>query len=296
MSYVPEHAFDASLRMEAACRPRFELDRALLLDPDAFDDGLRRILGCAREAVLASGGEAARVALELSDSDQAARETSYARHVLRHRPTTAALRGPALLHCDAEMIVVGLPEALPHAARGAVARIWSEGVPGDGWIRLTRGSVDGVDDGTGEPDRVKAYTRWALDRGCAEAWCGPVPSWYEGERHVVVELAPNPTGFTHAMLIANEGSGRIVVRLPADGPRRRESHMLASGWSYSRPDRGGNGMYDSDFPQGAPAMRTTVRLPDPDLFALCAARTWTPSLADAAWLCGRPERLAVLSP
>ncbi len=57
-------------------------------------------------------------------------------------------------------------------------------------------------------------------------------------------------------------------------------------------DRGG--MSGSRYyPFGGPPPVTLVHVPDPDLFALCAAMTWTPSLVDAAWLAARVERLAL---
>jgi hypothetical protein len=43
------------------------------------------------------------------------------------------------------------------------------------------------------------------------------------------------------------------------------------------------------MPNGAPFPAMHVRVPDDDLFALCAARSWTASLRDSIWLQRRTD-------
>jgi hypothetical protein len=53
------------------------------------------------------------------------------------------------------------------------------------------------------------------------------------------------------------------------------------------------GSCDPSFPNGAPAIVRGIRVPDADLFALCAAKTATVTLRDAIWLRNRIELRAI---
>lgn len=264
------------------------VDRALLLDPGAFGDALRPLLECVRSLVLEDADLGTRAALESVDGPNRASEVTWARSLLEARPSAAERSDQPYLECVDGHVLVGLTRPLPCADQRAALRLWREGAALERCVPMRR--FGGTKDPSAPPPVRERLAE--VSRGHAQCWWGQAPDG-PGEAHAAVaEIFPQPSGFLNAMLVAHRGVGRIVVRVPA-GPRGARGHaLLASGWTSAMrsPD---NAAGVRGFPHGGPAPATAVHVPDADLFALCAAMTWTPSLADAAWLAARDERLAL---
>jgi len=270
-------------------QPPHVIDRALLTDPSAFGERLRPTLECVREAVLMTGSEEARRSIEDVDPQLRALETAWVRRLLEGRPAATELAKPPYLVCQYGYVLVVLRHPLPCSDSSAGMRIWSDGIPLESYVPLKR--VDPRNPPPEHPMLSRLTLRFERAEG-VQAWFGEIPEWHEGNRTVAAEVFPRPSGFFNAMLISAEGSGRIVVQLSNGDEVPRRFSLLASGWCSMGADRGG--MSGSRYyPFGGPPPVTLVHVPDPDLFALCAAMTWTPSLVDAAWLAARVERLAL---
>lgn len=270
-------------------RPPQVVDRALLLDPAAFGEDLRPTLECVRRHVLEVGSAETRRAIEEVEPALRSAEIAWARRLIAARPPAAEIARNPYFRFLQGYVVIGLRHRLPCSDARAGMRLWSEGVPLESYVALHRLEADKVPPEHPFLERM-VWPEFATT--FTQCWYAEVPHWHEGDRPVAVEIFPRPTSFFHAAAISAKGFGRIVVDLPIDDSSARHAELLASGWCSTGIDRGG--MSGSRlFPYGGPPPATLVHVSDSDLFALVAARTWTPSLADAAWLATRPERLAI---
>ena len=269
MHDLPPDAFDVLARR---VRPDGWLDRALLAYPDAFGDALAPVLDQARQCVLRHGDERSRAVIEPDQSaDARSRELARVRRILAGRPDRHECTTPALVRVDSGGVLIALSQPVPGAGSSLAVRIQIDSHAEVIHARATRveAAVPGL------------------------AWRCDAPSWICGLHRVAIEVAPNPLGFSEAMRIAHGGAGRVLVthdeRVP-DGPSPswRTASVMPSGWSYLRADRtmGSDAPY---FPNGAPFPATHARVPDDDLFALCATRSWAGSLRDSLWLRSRPD-------
>jgi hypothetical protein len=282
-SYLLQHGF----RVDAhgTRRPDGLIDRTLLAHPESFGGALARPLVQARECVLRDGDAGSRDLLAARPSSrQDDADIARARRILAGRPGADERASPALVAWQGGLHVV-LAHPVPHATLSLALRIQIDAHPDcvHAVARRTRASE-------------ALCERWrALGHadGPHSAWCCSVPTWMHGSRDIVVEIVPNPTGFNEAMLIAHYGAGRVLV--PHDdssigglGHRSMRACVMPSGWSYLHGDRT-MGSSDPLLPNGAPHPSTGIRIPDDDLFALCASLTWTVSLRDALWLRRRAD-------
>ncbi len=266
------------------------IDRTLLRAPDCFGQQLAPILHAARAAVIA--GEPSALGSDLGSdlgSVCADAELERALHIARQRlhrriVPSASLPAP-LLSWGGGGLIVCVPARIPAAAESAAACVWLSHSDEIAYARANR-----LDHRAGSlPDDVAAWLAFAESSGVeASAWSLPLPSFCESGLPIAVEIAPNPTGFMHAMYIAHAGAAVIVVgsaagvggtqRVPGEPlPRAR---VVPSGWSYLKPDRswGTSAPY---FPHGAPHWSDAVFVPDEALFLACARATWPASLRDA---------------
>lgn len=272
MHDVPPEAIDILLE---ARRPDGWLDRALLAYPDAYGDELAAVLNPTRACVMRDGDDRSKAALEPDRSSVAReREIHRVRRILAGRPGFQERTTPAFVRAGPGGILIALAQPGPQFGSTLAVRIQLELHAETVHARAVRVERDAA---------AASHAVWRCD----------VPSWIEGPHRMAIELAPNPTGFNEAMLIAQRGAARVLVTAPCDA-RERASHeptaasVMPSGWSYLRADRtmGSSLPY---FPNGAPFTATHARVPDEDLFALCAARSWTGSLRDSLWLRDRPD-------
>ena len=261
------------------------LERALLAYPDAFGDRYTVALSQARECVLRDGDRASRELLERSDPAwDADAEIRRMRRILNGRPNATERTAPALVMWS-EGLTIALAHPVPYANSSVAVRIQTELHP------------DGASMGA---KRVEP-SQQVLERWTALGYPGPPhsvwrcdpPSWMYGLQDFVVEVSPNPRGFNEAMLVAHLGAGRLLVPHPNGDLNyfdrlAMRATVMPSGWSYLRGDRT-MGSSHPTLPSGAPHPSTTVRIPDEDLFALCASLTWNASLRDAIWLRHRTD-------
>ena len=255
------------------------IDRALLAYPDEFGPVLASVLHQARRCVLAIGDDRSKAVIAPDAcGDARTHAITRARRILARRPTESERRATALVQGTSTGLTVAIAHPIPGAGASLAVRIQSEVHPDVVYARANRIEAS--------PSLRDA---WAVRCGSASpcsVWFCDLPSWIGGQDRMAIELAPNPLGFNEAMLIAHQGGGRVLV---ADGSLRErgeswiEASVLASGWSYLRADRtmGSSLPY---FPNGAPYPASHARVPDADLFAICAAHTWAGSLRDALWL------------
>lgn len=267
------------------------IEETLLLNPDDFGDELQPILHCARESVLAEGGDADRARLEsASKASPDLHAIERARRVLRARPGAVERSTPALVRQFSDSLVVMLAHPVPGAGERLVVRMHIAAHPEAVTMRANRMkdiSAQLEHDWNALGHRSPPHSAWLCE----------TPSWCESAHQRALELVPNPWSFNQAMYIAMAGGGRVLVVTPeCDFDRSGESalaaRVLPSSWSYLRADRT-MGSCDPSFPNGAPAIVRGIRVPDADLFALCAAKTATVTLRDAIWLRNRIELRAI---
>ncbi len=266
------------------------IDRTLLCAPDCFGPQLAPILHAARAAVIAGGPSALGPEIG-SDRGSACADAEFERalHIAQQRlqrriMPSASLPAP-LLAWGGSGLIVCVPARIPAAAESAAACVWLSHSDEIAYARANR-----LDHRSGSlPDDVAAWLAFAESSGVeASAWSLPLPSFCESSLPIAVEIAPNPTGFMHAMYIAHAGAAVVVagfaagvggtLRVPGEPlPRTR---IVPSGWSYLKPDRswGTSAPY---FPHGAPQRSDAVFVPDEALFLACARATWPASLRDA---------------
>lgn len=253
----------------ACARPEGLIDRALLAFPDAFGAELAPVLLEARECVLRMGDAQSRAMLEWTAIDEEEHDQiKRLRRVLARRPSSAERRAPALLSFE-DGLMIAMSHLVPQATRRLSLRIDGDSSGGPVSVGARRWVI---------PERI--LEQWSAcgygSTPCAVWRCDP-PPWVCKARALVIEAAPNPCVFIEAMHIGINGAGRVLVATAADGVLLHETtsvgaSVMASGWRY-----------------GGKTAHPTVRVPDDDLFALCASLTWTASLRDAIWLHERPD-------
>jgi hypothetical protein len=257
------------------------IERILLQAPTEFGAERTPMLEEARRAVLSREPEALDWPGARHDFE---REIHLAQKTLARR-IVADPRLDPMLHWHHGDLVVGVPSAIPGADRSSSARVWLSYSGDTAWARAERMDRDEI----ARCHETAAWTAKAESLGIpATVWRCALPSCCETEDPIVVEIAPNPTGFMHAMFIAHYGSAAIVAgpatgvdamcRLDADA--RSQPRLLPSGWNYLKPDRT-QGMSAPGFPNGAPRPARGVFVPDASLFVACARATWTVAPGDA---------------
>jgi len=265
--------------------PECLLERALLAFPDAFGDQYTLALSQARECVLREGDDASREALTCDvPAHEARAQIARMQRILKGRPSATERTAPALLMWS-EGLAIALAHPVPYANSSVTVRIQTVLHPEVASMGAQRVET---------PPRVlERWTALGYPRPPHSVWrCDP-PSWMFGLQDFVVEVSPNPRGFNEAMLVAHLGAGRMLVAHSNGEANYSErlalrATVMPSGWSYLRGDRT-MGSSHPTLPSGAPHPSTSVRVPDADLFALCASLTWTACLRDAIWLRGRDD-------
>ena len=266
-------------------RPDGWIDRTLIACPREFGAELAPILIEAAACIARHGDEQSRHLASATDSPGLRNQAiARVRRILAGRPSAIERAAPALLHCGGGAMLVALAHPVPHAEHTAAMRVQlqlhpevihaaCERVEAPAWMLLRWHRL-----GHADPPR--------------SVWRCTLPQWCAGVHRLAVEVAPNPRCFNEAMLAAHAGAGRVLVATHNPAARDAEdawseAGVMPSGWSYLRGDRtmGSDRPY---FPNGAPFPPTLVRVPDDDLFALCATRSWAGSLRDAVWLRDRP--------
>ena len=272
MRDIPPAAIDI---LVDARRPDGWIDRVLLAYPDAYGDELAAVLKPARECVLREGDDRSKAAVAPCPSPEIRdREITRIQRILAGRPDGRERMTRALVRAGSGEISLAIAQPGPTFGSTLAVRMQLELHPDVVYARASR--VDCSD------PRI-AHAVWRCD----------VPSWIDGSHRMAIEIAPNPRGFAEAMLIGQRGAGRVLVTDCCDAADERPSQwrtasVMPSGWSYLRADRtmGSDAPY---FPNGAPFPATHARVPDDDLFALCATRSWAGSLRDSLWLRSRPD-------
>lgn len=258
------------------------IDRTLLRAPDRFGPEVAPILHAARAAVIARDPSA----LESVGGDA---ELQRALHIAQQRLQRRIMPGPSLpaplLAWSRGGLIVCVPAKIPAAAESAAACVWMSHSDEIAYARANR--LDHRADGL--PEDVAAWLALVDAKGVdASAWRLPLPSFCENSHPVAVEIAPNPTGFMHAMYIAHAGAAVVVAgfaaavgeTMRAPGEPLSPARVVPSGWSYLKPDRS-SGTSAPYFPHGAPQPSDAVFVPDEALFLACARVTWPASLRDA---------------
>lgn len=258
------------------------IDRTLLRAPDRFGSERTPLLERARYAALALdpgalAGDPGDLELESA--------VSLARRRLQRRIEPDASLPTPLLIWGGDGLWVCVPTEIPGASDSAAACVWLSHSDEIAFARARR--VDPLGDRS--PSEATAWFERAAARGVrTSVWSLPLPSHCETSVPIAIEIAPNPTGFMHAMYIAHAGAAVIVAGYAegVGGTRRAEDEpprpawLVPSGWSYLKPDRtqGSSAPY---FPNGARAPSDAAFVPDEALFLECARSTWPASLRDA---------------
>lgn len=283
--------FASQVRAVHEAPPDGLIDEALLCHPASFGDELRPVLESVREFVLADADESTRSRLQTAPSARGDdRAIGRVRRILDRRPNAAERASPALVQLAGDRLVVALTHAVPGAGERLAVRLQVSSHPEV--VSMAAKRLKEI------PSRLEPH--WAaLGHRSApySIWSCEPPSWCEGAHQLAIELMPNPSSFNHAMYIAHFGAARVLVTTPPTDPAWEDAgvsgaRVLPSGWSYLRGDRS-MGATAPAFPNGAPLPASVVRVRDPDLFALCAAKTWAVSLRDAIWLRNRAELRAI---
>lgn len=256
------------------------IDETLVRAPERFGSELAPLLKAARTAVLAA--QPAALDGVGGDLERAVKLAQQRLH--RRVPLRTDLPAP-LLTWSHEGLVVCVPSRVPGAGDSAAACVWISHSDEIAFARAKRvqGSPDRI------PTEAAAWIAHAEDEGIpASAWSVALPSFCETIYPIAVEIAPNPTGFMHAMYIAHAGAAVLAagfaggvggtLRIPGSPPA--EARLVPSGWSYIKPDRS-PGMCAPYFPNGARLPSNAVFVPDEALFLACARATWPASIRDA---------------
>lgn len=256
------------------------IDATFLRAPDRFGAELASLLRAARSAALAVDP----VALD-GEVDDLECAVKLAQQRLHRRVTPRTGLPAPLLTWSHEGLVVCVPSRVPGAGESAAACVWISHSDEIAFSRATR--VQGRSDGISS--EAAEWIAHAENEGIsASAWRVSLPSFCETIYPIAVEIAPNPTGFMHAMYVAHAGTAVLVagfagsvggtLQMPGSPPP--EARLVPSGWSYIKPDRS-PGMCAPYFPNGARLPSNAVFVPDEALFLACARATWPASLRDA---------------
>ena len=269
-------------------RPDGFLDRGLLAHPDAFGRELVQTLREARDCVLRKGDAWSQELLLEASARKVDREITRIRCVLAGRPKREERQTPALVRVRGEL-TIALAYPIPCGGRRLSVRVQIDLHPDVVYTSATRVEPD--------PELLARWSALGHTAPPHSTWICEPPSWCLGHHGLAIELLPNPSGFAEAMLIAHQGAGRVLV--PTHDPHAtcvesewRSARVLPSGWSYLSADRT-MGSSLPVLPNGAPHPVTHVRVPDDEIFARCAARTWAASLRDSIWLRRRGESAAL---
>jgi hypothetical protein len=264
-------------------RPEGLIEHGLLAHAESFGAELAKMLVEARELVLREGDAHSREALRREQpTEMVEGEIRRLRRTLAGVPAATERSSPALVRVDERMVI-----ALAHPVPAAGHRL-SVHMQADIHRELTSTGASRI-----KPD-AELLLRWSAlghTRPPDSAWSCEAPRWLDGTTGIslAIELMPNPSSFNEAVLIAHQGAGRVLIVREKSAPTDdasdawRSASVLSSGWPHLR----GScvmGSADSGLPNGAPYLATSVRIPDDDLFALCAAKTWPASLRDSIWL------------
>ncbi len=281
------HELRVATRGRAITAPDGWIDQTLLQFPDDFGEALRPLLTCAREIVLRDSDEASRRTLtEPLQNGLRERETTRVRTILARRPTAGERTSPALIQHTSDGLTIALAHPIPALEQRATVRVqtaFHAEVASTG-ARM----IDAL-----SPLMEKRWTALGHTRPPHSVWhCDP-PTWCHGWQALAIEVVPNPSGFLEAMHTATHGAGRVFVALPEHGDSQWEMEVMPawvmpSGWSYLRGDRT-QGTCLPTLPNGAPMPPQRVHVPDAEIFALTASRTFVSSLRDAIWLRTRPD-------
>ncbi len=263
------------------------IDAELLVHAEQLDGELVPTLVATRDLVLSRGDEASRRTLDEFTSTRSSSPFIHrVREILSRRPTTVERETRALVDYRRGRMHIALAHEIPCAGARATVRIASTDHIEPAWCGARRiASLP--------PDTAREWRGLGHAEDPVSIWESDVPACFEGEHDLSIEIAPNPSSLNEAMLISRAGAGRTLVLLVPRGQLYEERtafpvDVLPSGWSYLKGDRT-QGMAHPFYPNGAPMPRTFVRVPDLDLFALCAERTWTGSLRDSIWLRRRAD-------
>lgn len=279
-----DDAFTHLIDRAPELRPDGWIDRTLVAYPREFGAELAPILTEVADCIARHGDEQSRRLATAADPPEL-RDQAIARvqRILSGRPGPIERTAPALLHCGDGGMLVALAHPVPQLEHRAAIRVQLELHP-----EVVHAAGERIDApaslllewhrlGHAEPPRRVLHCK--------------LPGWCAGVHRLAVEMAPNPSCFSEAMLVAQAGVGRVLVatrNTPGRDPEDEwvEASVMPSGWSYLCGDRtmGSSRPY---FPNGAPFPPAHVRVPDDDLFAICAAHTWAGSLRDAVWLRNR---------
>jgi len=274
-------------RVRGGGRPDGLLDRTLLAYPDAFGAELAQPLAEARALVLRDGDAHSRdILAEEQHGTSRDGEIRRTRLILARRPQAIEQAAPALVRVS-ERMLIALAHPVPGAAHRLAVRIQLELHPEVAHVSASR-CEPGAD----------LLAEWAALGHTAPphaVWTCEPPGWCIGgeELALAIEVLPNASGFSDAWHIAHSGAARALVLDRSLDPVRadpvwRAGRVMPSGWSHLCGDRT-MGSSPPTMPNGAPYPATHVRVPDDDLFAACAARSWAGSLRDSVWLRRRDD-------
>lgn len=268
-----------------APEPSCLLERTLVAYPDAFGERYERLLFAARLSVMQDGDEESKKELHVHPPRNVIVDDRARIHrILEGLPSPAERQTPALLSWG-DGLLIALADRTPYAETEISIRLEVGVRESARYLGAVR-----VDPTEQLLERWRALGHTAPPKS---VWrCYP-PDRIRGRRDLVIEIVPNPRGFNQAMLIGRYGAGRVLVPEPchAQDPRDPDAMpatVMSSGWTYTGgdlPTRGGL----AALPIAAPRPSRKVRIPDPDLFALCAAMTWPSTLRDSIWLRRRPD-------
>lgn len=258
------------------------IDGWIVRHPEQFDGELGALLRQARDGVLRDGDAHSRTVLrECMTAGRATLEDSRIRRMLASRPDASERAEPALVQRLADGYVIALPRPVPQWGARLAVRL-QHGRHAD---QLHAGA-ERIDP---SPEFIARWMELGHTRHLVQVWRCAVPTRAVRFRVVALELAPSPSCFNDAVLIAHRGSGRVLVAQPppdAGDDAWMTAAVMPSGWSYVRADHAQDGSRRY-FPSATPHLAGCVRVTDARLFAACAARTWTCSLRDAIWLAER---------
>lgn len=267
------------------------VERIFLLAPDQFGSAIEPLFREARAIIERQSPQILEFSRALSSYEQDAwreRAISITRGSLARRIDVPRDIASPVLHWHCGNLIVCVPTEIPGAAEVAAARVWISGLSETVCVRATRLKTLTAESVGGALARIERMRSMGV---VPTVWRCELPSFCETSMPIAIELAPNPTGFMHAMFIAHRGAAAIVVGQATgvgstfdwddeDASSWPRTRLLPSGWSYLKPDRS-SGSSAPIFPHGAPAPINAVFLPDETLFRAIVRASWTVTFPDA---------------